>query len=90
MPTEITHNNIQPSIDLTMGVQGRDLGHVADDISALLADFGEPLPDGDWAPYDPTSSGSKRTTLTGSKIVLDHRPVAVSLATARAARAKSA
>ena len=70
VPTEITHNNIQPSIDLTMGVQGRDLGHVADDISAMLADFGKPLPDGNWAPYDPASSGSKRATLTGSKIVL--------------------
>ena len=33
VPTEITHNNIQPSIDLTMGVEGRDLGHVADDIA---------------------------------------------------------
>ena len=32
VPTEITHTNLQPTIDLTMGVHGRDLGHVADDV----------------------------------------------------------
>ena len=32
MPAEITHTNLQPTIDLTMGVSGRDLGHVADDV----------------------------------------------------------
>ena len=34
VPTEITHNNLQSTIDLTMGVSGRDLGHVADDVAA--------------------------------------------------------
>ena len=33
VPTEVTHANIQPTIDLTMGVSGRDLGHVADEVS---------------------------------------------------------
>lgn len=70
VPTEITHNNIQPSIDLTMGVEGRDLGHVADDVAKLLDEFGTRLPDGNWAPYEPTSSGSKRDTMKGSKIIL--------------------
>ena len=71
VPTEITHNNIQPSIDLTMGVEGRDLGHVADEIAVALDEFGKKLPDGNWAPYDPSTVGSKsRDTLTGSKIVL--------------------
>ena len=69
VPTEITHNNIQPSIDLTMGVEGRDLGHIADDIARVLGEFGERLPDGDWAPYDP-ASGSKKTILGGSKIIM--------------------
>ncbi len=68
VPTEITHNNIMPSIDLTMGVQGRDLGHVADDISAMLAEFGEPTASGEWAPYDPGSS--RHELMKGSKIVL--------------------
>ena len=72
VPTEITHNNTQPSIDLTMGVEGRDLGHVADDISRMLDEFGQKLPDGNWAPFEPDSSGSqeKRETIKGSKIVL--------------------
>ena len=70
VPTEITHNNIQPSIDLTMGVEGRDLGHVADDISAALDEFGTRQADGNWAPYDPASTGSKRAFMKGSKVVL--------------------
>jgi multidrug efflux pump subunit AcrB len=70
VPTEITHNNLQPSIDLTMGVEGRDLGHVADDIAKVLEEFGQKLPDGNWAPFDPSGTGAKRETLKGSKIVL--------------------
>ncbi len=71
VPTEITHNNIQPSIDLTMGVEGRDLGHVADDIAVALDEFGRRSPDGSWAPYDPANLGSKSPqTLAGSKILL--------------------
>ncbi len=31
-PTEVTHYNIQPTIELTLGVAERDLGHVSDDV----------------------------------------------------------
>ena len=41
VPTEVTHTNLQPTIDLTMGVYGRDLGHVADDVAAVVDEFGE-------------------------------------------------
>ncbi|MBV8557206.1 MAG: efflux RND transporter permease subunit, partial [Planctomycetaceae bacterium] len=68
VPTEVTHTNIQPTIDLTMGVSGRDLGHVSDDVTQAINAFGERQPDGTWIPYDP-SSGAKRP-LKGSKIVL--------------------
>jgi multidrug efflux pump subunit AcrB len=68
VPTEVTHSNIQPTIDLTMSTYGRDLGHVSDDIRAAIDEFGKPLPDGTWAPFDP-GSGEKRL-LKGSKIVL--------------------
>jgi multidrug efflux pump subunit AcrB len=77
VPTEITHNNIQPSIDLTMGVEGRDLGHVADDIARALQEFGtrsdpdaKTLPDGTWNPYDPATLGSKPEIMQGSRILL--------------------
>ena len=40
VPTEITHNNLQSTIDLTMGVYGRDLGHVADDVARVVDRFG--------------------------------------------------
>jgi multidrug efflux pump subunit AcrB len=55
VPAEVTHSNLQPTIDLTMGVSGRDLGHVSDDVAAV--------------PYDPldhakTLKGSK-ITLSG-------------------------
>ena len=41
MPTEVTHYNIQPTIELTMGVYGRDLGHVSDDVAKVLDKFGK-------------------------------------------------
>ena len=51
-----------------MGVEGRDLGHVADEVAKVIDAFGEKLPDGSWAPYDPSSSTKQR--LKGSAIVL--------------------
>lgn len=68
VPAEITHTNLQPTIDLTMGVYGRDLGHVADDVYALVGRFGNPQGKGIWAPYDPASKDHK--ILGGSRIVL--------------------
>ena len=41
VPTEVTHYNIQPTIELTMGVHERDLGHVSDDVAKVLDKFGE-------------------------------------------------
>ena len=41
MPTEIHHVNLQPAIDLTMNVEGRDLGHVSEDVANVLAQFGK-------------------------------------------------
>ena len=68
VPTEVKHYNIQPTIELTMGVEGRDLGHVADDVAGIVDDFGVKQPGGHWAPYDPYAQGKK--LLTGTKIVL--------------------
>ena len=53
VPTEVTHANIQPTIDLSMGVYGRDLGHVSDDVAMAIDALGERQPDGTWIPYDP-------------------------------------
>ncbi len=53
VPAEVTHANLQPTIDLTMGVQGRDLGHVAVDVAKIVAEFGVKLPGGGWEPFDP-------------------------------------
>jgi multidrug efflux pump subunit AcrB len=74
VPTEVTHYNIQSSVDLTMGVEGRDLGHVSDEVTAILNDFGKPsrTEDNTWAAYDPNASKSadgERPTLEGSNIV---------------------
>jgi len=68
VPTEVTHTNLQSTIDLTMGVDGRDLGHVADDVTEVVGKFGIAQGNGVWAPFDPTSKDKK--TLGGSKIVL--------------------
>jgi multidrug efflux pump subunit AcrB len=70
VPTEVVHYGLQPTIELTLGVHGRDLGHVSDDVARILDQFGKPDPEkpGEWLPYDPNSSDKER--LPGSKIVL--------------------
>ncbi|HET6328112.1 MAG TPA: efflux RND transporter permease subunit, partial [Planctomycetaceae bacterium] len=52
VPAEVNHTTLQPTIDLTMGVAGRDLGHVADDVARVLKKFGEPKGRGVWSPYE--------------------------------------
>jgi multidrug efflux pump subunit AcrB len=52
VPAEVNHTTLQPTIDLTMGVSGRDLGHVADDVAQVIEKFGEPVSSGTWRPYE--------------------------------------
>ena len=40
IPTEVTHLNIRPSVDLNLNVYGRDLGHVAQDVIKQVEKFG--------------------------------------------------
>jgi multidrug efflux pump subunit AcrB len=68
VPTEVHHVSYQPAIDLTMNVEGRDLGHVSDDVARTLDDFGVNNHDGTWSPYDPRVKGHK--LLTGAKLFL--------------------
>jgi multidrug efflux pump subunit AcrB len=67
-PTEIHHVNILPAIDLTMSVEGRDLGHVCDEVTRLLGKYGVKTSSSTWHPYDPHGNGKK--LLTGGEIVL--------------------
>ncbi len=76
IPTEITDVNLHKTIDLYVGVHGRDLGHVASDIHDAIGDFGKIKEGGSsasdlgttWQAYDPDSSGNR--TLEGYDIVL--------------------
>ena len=70
VPTEVTHYQIQPTIEVSLGVHGRDLGHVSDDVAEVLDRFGAPdgQESGTWRPWDPTSQ--EKRPLVGSKIVL--------------------
>ncbi len=70
VPTEITHNNLQSTIDLTMGVSKRDLGHVADDVARVVARFGVAQLDGSWIPYDPDDHSPNRKLIKGATIEL--------------------
>ncbi len=70
VPTEITHNNLLATMDLTLGVQGRDLGHVADDVARVVGDFGIANGDGSWLPFDPTEGSSRREPMKGAMIEL--------------------
>jgi multidrug efflux pump subunit AcrB len=68
VPTEVSHTNIQPTIDLTMGIVDRDLGHVADDVKKVVQRFGSPSDEpGVWLPYDPAQL-EQQTPLPGSKL----------------------
>jgi multidrug efflux pump subunit AcrB len=68
VPAEINHTNLQATMDLTMGVYERDLGHVANDVSRVVARFGKERPDGGWSPFDPDQTGDR--VMEGSKIVV--------------------
>ena len=69
VPSEIVHTNLQPTIDLTLGVAGRDLGHVADDVNAAMATFGQARPGGGLTPFDPDVTDGQKP-MEGAKIVL--------------------
>ncbi len=68
VPAEINHINLQATIDLTMGVYGRDLGHVAEDVSRVVAGYGAEREGGGWTPFDP--EGQPGAIMEGSRIVL--------------------
>jgi len=78
IPTEITHQDILPTMDLNVGVQGRDLGHIADDIVKVIdGHFGRlqsakktaSLPAGTyWDAFDLDADGHQ--LLEGTTIVL--------------------
>jgi multidrug efflux pump subunit AcrB len=70
VPSEVTHYQIQPTIEVSLGVYGRDLGHVSDDVAKVLNNFGAPdeKESGTWRPWDPNSQ--EKRPLTGSKVVL--------------------
>jgi multidrug efflux pump subunit AcrB len=67
VPAEINHTNLQATMDLTMGVHGRDIGHVAEDVSRIVASFGKERPDGGWSPFDPDAAGK---VMEGARIVV--------------------
>lgn len=68
MAAEVTHSDLAATIDLTMNVEGRDLGHVADDIADVIDRFGQSKGKATWAAYDPADKGNQ--LLEGTKIVL--------------------
>src|SRR6185312_4155530 len=68
MAAEVTHSNLAPTIDVTMNVHGRDLGHVSADVIAALNEFGAAEGKSAWRPYDPGRDDG--TTLEGTRMVL--------------------
>jgi multidrug efflux pump subunit AcrB len=68
VPAEVNHTTLQPTIDLTMGVYGRDLGHVADDVARVIDKFGKSLGRGVWNPYEAGAKDHK--LLAGGKMEL--------------------
>jgi multidrug efflux pump subunit AcrB len=69
VPAELTHTNLQATIDLSMGVAGRDLGHVADAVAEALNGLGRREKRGEWVPYDPDQEGGQ-VEIEGAAITL--------------------
>jgi multidrug efflux pump subunit AcrB len=53
-----------------LGVYGRDLGHVADDVADVVGEFGVAQGNGTWAPYDPDDAAASREPIKGATIEL--------------------
>jgi multidrug efflux pump subunit AcrB len=60
VPTEVVHQDLQTGIDLVMAIDGRDLGHVAEDVVATLVRCGVRQEDGSWIPYAPPNKPQAR------------------------------
>jgi multidrug efflux pump subunit AcrB len=74
IPADIKHVDLQATIDVSMSVEGRDLGHISDDVMKILNGYGAANSDGAedrgaWIPFDPDAS-EPGTKMEGSKIVL--------------------
>jgi multidrug efflux pump subunit AcrB len=67
VPTEVHHVDLLPAFDLTMGVEGRDLGHVCDEVTQILKKYGPEIGDHKWQPYDPREESK---LIPGAEIVL--------------------
>lgn len=65
---EAMHHDLLSTIDISMNVEGRDLGHVAAEIDQALAEFGRPEGHSSWLPYEPDSE--QRNVMKGSRIRL--------------------
>ena len=50
-----------------MGVQDRDLGHVADDVAAVINEFGKLSPNGSWSVFDPADTSAHRKAMKGAR-----------------------
>jgi multidrug efflux pump subunit AcrB len=69
--SEVSHRNLQTTIDITMGVHGRDLGSVADEVALVLNHYGQSEGGGEWKTYELATSGQdSRALLVGSRIRL--------------------
>ncbi len=77
IPTEMTHLNIMPTVDLNIGVSGRDLGHVAADVYKVVDRFGKLKKNASsgseregtsWDAYDPSATDHR--LLEGTNIIL--------------------
>ncbi len=66
---EVTHTDLQTTTDVTMNVEGRDLGHVAADITRTVDQFGQRNEDGKWVLFDPDDS-TKSKLMTGSTMTV--------------------
>ena len=69
--SEVTHQDLQATLDITLNIHERDLGHIADEVAQVLHRYGTFAGGGEWQTYDPASKDrANPSILPGSTIRL--------------------
>ena len=77
MAVELDHSNLRPTVDLTTGVEGRDLSSVAAEVSRAIGEIGVPDGAGKWIPRDPSARKNQKMLIAGATIELKGRSSAL-------------
>lgn len=74
---ELDHSNLRSTVDLTTGVEGRDLSEVVAEVSSAIGEIGVPDGAGKWIPRDLSAGKNQKSLISGATIELKGRSSAI-------------